>query len=231
MLISPREISRFWGVRKPLRIIHVGAHAAEELDDYLVLGWGKESTVWLEALPEQVEVVRNKIESIEHHIVIQAVVWDKTGEEVTFSVSNNVESSSALPFADHLEVHPHVSVVRQLRMKTTALRDLDIWSDGRNTFLNLDIQGAELFALRGMGDRIERCVAIYSEVNLRELYRGAPLIDELDRFLASRGFTRVDQEIYDEYGWGDALYLHSSNLPILRTLRAKLRILFKNTKW
>lgn len=223
LLISPQEISRFWSLSPPARVLHVGAHAAEELEDYLALGWGKESTVWVEALPEQVRVVGEKILPFEHHRVVQAVAWDKTGDDITFSVSSNIQSSSALAFADHLEVHPEITVVRKVHLTTTALSDLDIWSTGRDTFLNLDIQGAELFALRGMEGHLDECVAIYCEVNLRELYLDVPLLNELDEFLTIKGFTRVDQEIHDEYGWGDALYLPSSRLPSLMNLRRRLR--------
>ena len=110
-------------------------------------------------------------------------------------------------------------------MKTTALKDLDIWaSNGKlQTFLNLDIQGAELSALRGMGRNISTCLAIYTEVNLRELYKGVPLLEEMDAFLSEKGFVRVDWEIFSQLGWGDALYINQQALPGFRTGRRLLR--------
>ncbi len=226
MLISPSQLAFFWGIKRPKRIIHVGAHAAEELQAYVAIGWGSDSTVWIEALPEQVAVVKKKIESFPNHEVIQAVAWSSTGESVEFSVADNVESSSALSFAEHLDVHPHVSVVEKIPMRTTALSDLNIWQRGRHVFLNLDVQGAELATLRGIGDNIYKCLAIYSEVNVRELYHAVPLLDEMDSFLRSKGFLRVDHEIYKKYGWGDALYLPMDGVPSWPKMRRRSRKFF-----
>ena len=117
------------------------------------------------------------------------MVWEQTGKHVQFSRASNGESSSALEFAEHLQAHPEVTVVERLPMKTTALKDLDIWaSNGKlQTFLNLDIQGAELSALRGMGRNISTCLAIYTEVNLRELYKGCLCWKKWTRFFPRKG--------------------------------------------
>ncbi len=212
----------------PPRIIHVGAHVAEELDSYESAGWGSEATVWVEALPEQAAIVRDKVTGRPSHRVIEAVAWEKSGEIITFSVSDNVESSSVLEFADHLTVHPHVKVIGQIQLVTTALADLDIWTGLQDTFLNLDIQGAELSALRGLGHRIDECVAIYCEVNTRELYRGVPLIGDIDAYLLERGFWRADSQIFKKYGWGDALYLRAGSQYRSRFLR---RLGRKASQW
>lgn len=210
MLIPVWAISFFWSVKKPLRVLHVGAHEAEELPQYLAHGWGAKETVWVEAIPEQAEIVRQKVAALPEHRVEETVAWSESGREVSFNVTNNVQSSSVLNLGEHLQVHPDVVVVRTISLKTTSLSEIDFWSGERNVFLNLDIQGAELEALRGIGDCLEECVAIYTEVNTRPLYEGVPLLKDLDSFLDSYGFSRADWSINKNYGWGDALYLRRS---------------------
>jgi hypothetical protein len=73
-------------------------------------------------------------------------------------------------------------------------------------FLNLDIQGAELMALKGGTKAIEHAKVIYLEVNTEEVYKGCALITELDNFLDTYKFKRVITEM-TEYGWGDAVYI------------------------
>ena len=222
MLILPRELTTFWGIR-PRRIIHVGAHTAEDLELYATSQWGRDSTVWVEALPEQIPVLEERVKPFSNHRVVQAVAWELSGEEVEFTVASNIASSSALEFADHSTVYPDIAAVDRVILTTTALGDLDIWTDRRETFLNLDIQGAEISALKGMQKHLDYCVAIYCEVNTRELYRGVPFLSDVDKFMAQVGFRRVDWRIYRKFGWGDALYLPSERFRATSLVRRSLR--------
>ena len=48
---------------------------------------------------------------------------------------------------------------------------------------------------------------IYTEVNTEEVYKGCNLIGEIDDYLHGFGFERVAQDIYSQFGWGDAFYI------------------------
>ena len=74
-------------------------------------------------------------------------------------------------------------------------------------FVNLDIQGVELRALKSMEKYLSHVHYIYTEVNTEEVYKGCNLIGEIDAYLKGLGFVRVAQKIYSEYGWGDAFYM------------------------
>lgn len=78
-------------------------------------------------------------------------------------------------------------------------------------FLNLDLQGAELMALRGLGERLSDVDYIYTEVNKKDVYQGCAKVEELDRFLTE--FTRVEtlwcEDGGVDHGWGDAFYIRS----------------------
>ena len=72
-------------------------------------------------------------------------------------------------------------------------------------FVNIDIQGYELEALRGMIKQLEYVDYIYTEINTSDVYKNCANAADLDRFLGGFGFRRVATKETDQ-GWGDALY-------------------------
>jgi FkbM family methyltransferase len=192
---------------KPVRgILHIGAHECEERDAYRrVLGINDTKTVWIDALPHIVEKTRLVYPNAR---IINACVGDEDGKEVSFMVTNNGQSSSMLDFGTHSSEHPHVIEVARLPMVTKTVNtifkenNLDITS---YNFMNLDIQGAELLALKGATDLLPYVDYIYAEVNEKELYQGGALLPDLDAFLRSHGFVRGNTVML-HHGWGDAFY-------------------------
>ena len=63
-------------------------------------------------------------------------------------------------------------------------------------FVNLDIQGVELRALKSMEKYLQYVKYIYTEVNTEQVYKGCNLIGEIDEYLKRFGFVRVAQKIY-----------------------------------
>lgn len=223
MLISPAELQRYWNLH-PDTVIHIGAHEAEELELYTQLGWGATHTVWVEALADKAEAVRRKTEQLPNHTVMNIVAWNATGETVTFNEASNGESSSALEFGTHATVYPNIVFTDSSERTTHRIVDaLDFDALGSVGLVNLDIQGAELKALQGFGDAIDRVEAIYSEVNTAELYVGCAQLTDLDEWLSARGFVRADWEMLPQQ-WGDALWLRSSRLPADADRRRKRRV-------
>lgn len=226
MLISANRLQKIWGLH-PEVLLHIGAHEAEELDDYIRLGWGSTSTIWVEALPAKFEKVRERVAHLPNQRVINAVLWNESGVEIDFQETTNGQSSSALGLKDHADVYTDITVKKVWKFRTTTAADIVPFAElGRIGLLNIDIQGAELRALQGFGKGLDNVDAVYSEVNLRELYEGLALFDELDAWLRSRGFALVDSELLPAVGWGDALWIRSTRLPSnVRGRRALRRFL------
>lgn len=209
MLITIRELKYILGI-SPKTIVHVGAHKGEERSSYLSKHWdGVSQIIWIEAQPSLAQEL-TEIVNPENETVLNHVVWNKTGEKMTLKVTNNSESSSVLKLAEHAILYPDISVVTELEVQTVRLDEV-IPSDFHCDFLNLDIQGAELAALQGLGEMVSRFNIIYTEVNLIELYEGCPLITDLDAYLARYGFGRISTRIVTDYSWGDAIYVRESN--------------------
>lgn len=219
MLISVRQLRLFWNVR-PVGVLHVGAHEAEELDAYRHAGWSP--VLWIEGLPDKASQLKEQLKSKGDQEVVQALVWDTDGELLSLHRANNGQSSSAFRLGTHRIEHPEVHVVEEIPLRSSRLDTLLAGTDHRFDFINIDIQGAELRALQGLGDRIRGVKWIYCEVNEEPLYEGANLINEIDSFLQPKGFRRVDTDM-TTHGWGDALYIHTAALPRLSTLRQNLR--------
>ena len=69
----------------------------------------------------------------------------------------------------------------------------------------MDLQGAELKALKGLGEKIHSVKAIYSEVAFQQIYNEQPLVTELETYLLEHGF---DQKtiLYADAWMGNVLY-------------------------
>ncbi len=58
--------------------------------------------------------------------------------------------------------------------------------------IKLDVQGAELEALRGADSSIKLCKVLQVEVSFRRIYENAPLAHELIKFVTDKGFRIFD---------------------------------------
>lgn len=191
-------------------ILHIGAHECEEYQHYINEGIDPLKIIWIDALPEKVQEAC--IKGIPN--VYNAVISDKE-DNILFHITNNDhcvnnrESSSILEFDTHLFEHPQVKLIEKRTMNTIPLtkffKDNNLDSSLYN-FWNIDIQGAELYALKGAGDILKQIDVLYLEVNTKHLYKNCPLLDEIDCFLSEYNFVRVALKMTN-HGWGDALYI------------------------
>jgi FkbM family methyltransferase len=106
--------------------------------------------------------------------------------------------------------------------KTIEVMPLDDWvkENGNHDIqiIKLDIQGAELLALRGAQNILENSVlAVYTEILFNPLYDGGALYSEIDLYLREQEFVLYDifKPKYNSTGllmWGNAIYIHGKKL-------------------
>jgi FkbM family methyltransferase len=215
VLIPVQVLKKYWGVN-PQSIVHVGAHNAEELETYEKAGWGP--VTWIEAQPQKIQELAKRIPS--HHRLIEAAIWDKEGMSLNLNVMTSTQSTSLLNLGTHATEHPTIQFSHSIPVKTKTLASI---LDGSSApeLLALDIQGVELRALTGYGEKIADVKWIYCEVNKAELYEDCCLVYDIDSYL-SRFYFRRAATRWTSHGWGDALY---ENTNLIKKRGATKRIL------
>lgn len=205
MLISIHELISKFNLNIT-GIVHIGAHECEELSDYLAAGVKNENIYWFEAQHSLVKKCQQKFPSIK---IFQATLSDTDNNIRNLIITNNGMSSSLLELKEHLVEHPYVFEIRRDKVLTVTfekfVRDNKISLEHAN-FLNLDIQGHELAAMKGMGNLLKNFHYIYTEVNVKELYAGCALLPEIRTFLAENGFKMAAINM-SPHGWGDAFFI------------------------
>jgi FkbM family methyltransferase len=217
MLIDFKSCSKIVNLISDTRIeniYHIGAHEGQEMQSYAENGAKK--IIWFEANLALIEKLNDNISrySIDNQIVPYAL-WNKN-TKVEFNITNFNQSSSIFEINKHAEYYPQITVESKIEINAFRLDSLiEIqkgflkWHDF--DFINIDTQGAELAILEGMGNYLsaETLKSIYLEVNNEELYKGIPMVGEIDTYLKKFNFVRV-KTIWSNSGWGDALYVKPS---------------------
>jgi len=183
-------------------VLHVGAHECEELTDYETY-LQRNKILWIEAMSNKVEQCKQMYTGL---LIREAIVSD-TVEKVKFNISNNGQSSSILEFGLHKYFHPDVHYIDHIEGETQLLKNIICDYDIEYNFLNFDIQGAELKALKGMESYLHKVEYLYTEVNSDYVYKDCALIGELDEYLLKFGLRRVETQWCEDYRWGDAFYI------------------------
>lgn len=205
MLIKFDLICKKYGI--PRGIVHIGAHMMEERNEYL--SKGLENTIWVEANPAVYKKAKNLIRFKQHERLFNCAATEEDGLELDFYVTNSGQSSSILELGTHKDRHPNIKVINTIKVNTRRMDSLlaeNNISLTDHNFLNLDIQGAELLAMKGFGKALGQFDFVYTEVNTNYLYKNCALLGEIDEYLRALGFNRSETEMTVNE-WGDALYL------------------------
>lgn len=186
-------------------ILHCGGHTGEEHSIYSASGINH--VVWVECIPECVALLHKRFVDIPTYNIINEMITDKDNIEHEFYQTDNNASSSMLQLGTHEHNYPNIKVVKTYFLKSISLDSLiekyeiDIT---KFNFLNLDIQGAELLALKGFVHNLQHIDYIYTEFNTEEVYKGCSLLNDLDKFL--KDYKRVETK-HTAKGWGDCFYI------------------------
>ena len=209
MLIKFEYLAKRYG--QPKGIIHLGAHLAEELEDYLKQDI--DNVVWVEANPQLFDALKQRLSNTKHKAFC-TLLSDTDDNPMKFNIAKNhyngnYQSSSVLDFGTHQYHHPHIVMESSIQLNSKTMNTLFSENNLEYSdydFVNLDLQGYELPVIKGFGDNISKMKYIYTEVNTGEVYKNCTKLSELDDYLSIYGFTRVEIEMTDAE-WGDAFYI------------------------
>lgn len=190
-------------------ILHVGANYGQEAQAYREITTAP--IVFIEAIKPVYRELKRRMTHFRDITCLLACVSDEDGQIVDFHIaSNEGQSSSMLEFGTHSAEHPTVVFTNHTKLQTTTVKTL-LNTHGLDSvnynFINLDIQGAELMALKGMD--LSGVDYAYIEVNEKELYTGCPLIGNIDDHMKRFDLHRVETHM-TSHGWGDAFYIKNT---------------------
>lgn len=221
MLIPFSKITKKYNM-KIKGILHIGAHNCEELNAYKKYGLNNSQIIWIEANPKLVE---KNLKIDKTRIIKNFICCDTDQGKTKLNIANNGQSSSILNLGTHKKNYPSIKYnefveVKNCRIDTMYKKD-KIPHDFAN-FLNIDIQGAELLALKGIGELINNFDYIYIEVNKEHVYEKCALVHEIDEYLLKYKFMRIETK-WTFAQWGDALYI-KNNFNLLKNKRCSKEI-------
>jgi len=204
-----------WFLQRANGVLHLGAHVGSEVKRYAEQ---KKRVLWVEAAPHTYSMLATELEKYPSQRAFCALLGDRDGVQMTFYISNNAggASSSIFQFGEYgsgkkslwpeqklsmvdRQTLPMIRLDTLLRSNGVDVTQYDLWV--------LDLQGAELLALKGAGDLLQHCRALLVEVSTIEVYRGGVLWPELRQYLADAGFVPL---------WGpdrphdDVLFVHGT---------------------
>lgn len=208
MLIPLDELTKEYNVALK-GVLHLGAHHGQEAEDYAT--HNAKEVLWVEANADVMDTLNTNLSKYQNQKSYNFLISDEDGKSYTFNITNNEQSSSILKLGTHSVKHPTVVNVESREMigkrLDTFIAEEKIDLSDFN-FLNIDLQGAELTALKSLGNHVQQFDYIYTEININHLYVDCPLLSEIDSFLHEHGFIRKATRLFKgEKGWGDALYV------------------------
>jgi len=209
MLIPFNKITKQYDM-KIHGILHIGAHNCEEQEAYYEYGLKNSQIIWIEANPKLVE---QNLKIDKSRIIKNFICCDTDNGKTKLNIANNGESSSILELGTHSKSYPHIKYNDFVEVNNNRIDKMynqeNIPLNFAN-FLNIDIQGAELLALKGMGELINYFDYIYLEVNSDYVYKNCALIHEIDEYLSQYNYIRFET-VWTNEQWGDALYIKIEN--------------------
>ncbi len=193
-------------------IIHIGACKGEEIFSYFRNGIKKivliEANIKLINRLKFKSFIYNNLFNMDIKIENFAAS-DRSGNKIKLNIANNTQSSSILKLGKHSDLYPEIKYINEMEVETNTINQIfqNKYNIKEFNFMNLDIQGAELLALKGSDNILRYIDAIYTEVNLDEIYLNCARIEDIDKYLEIFGFERVLLATPESDLWGDALYV------------------------
>ena len=205
MLIDFDALMSKYGI--PRGIIHIGAHELQERPSYEK--HQLYNTIWIEANPNIVRKINSYTQLKPTESLFNFAAIDSNVDEIELNIASFDQSSSILQLGTHKLHYPQIGIVDTIKVPAKRMENfIELFGIPMKSynFVNVDIQGAELSALKGFGKYLNFIDFIYTEVNKEELYLNCCLLDELTAFLEHNGFELAELTM-DPANWGDALFI------------------------
>jgi FkbM family methyltransferase len=195
----------------PRVLVYCGIHNCENFDKYLQLGY--DIAIGIDANPDKVANAKDKYKNDPRVKILHYAITDKTGEQVTFNITEKWDASSSIGEfnPDYIHLHDPKSplygtTIRQVTVPTIRLDDL-LEQQGVKYLHTLltDLQGLDLTVLKTVKSWIaqKRIFTVYTEVGKDEfpqIYQDLPSNNRSEFDKLMRGY-RVMYELTGPDWW------------------------------
>lgn len=175
--------------------------------------------------PVRAELAKLVRDKKENELYLPYVIGDgstRTFYECNYAMTSSLFEPNTPLLVKFQNLEEATRVVKTYPVETTRLDDIPAVKG--TDLLKLDIQGGELLALRGGEKMLDDVLAIHTEVEFVEFYKGQPLFAEIDSYLRGRNFQlhkmssmgRAFKPLVvhnnpnasmSQWLWGDAIYV------------------------
>ena len=200
-------------------IAHFGAHHGQEVDSYL-----KNNFTEIHLFEPQsscFSILQKKFGQNKAITLHNFALGSQSETSVLNLGSGDGQASSILKPGLHAELYPYIEFTESENIEIKRFDELGL---SNIRFLNIDIQGFELEALKGCEKfLVNKIHYIYTEVNRKHVYKNCTLIQEIDEYLEKFDLVRVKTRWWNILTpWGDAFYIKRKRLSVLQKLNIKL---------
>jgi len=194
-------------------ILEIGACEGHDTQEFAVL-FPRGRVIAFEAHPQLHQRLVERTRGLPNVDCVGLAMSDHAGVQVFHQSSGASRvSGSLLRPSEHLQRHPAVvfsSADEVLIPCATLDQYVGQMAPERVDLIWMDVQGAELMALKGAERTLSLTTWIYLEVSRAPLYEGAAPYSEIKQFLSSLGFE-VEREFLppEWHGEGNVLFARS----------------------
>ena len=210
-------------------VAHFGAHLGDEVKDYKKLNYKP-----IHLFEPQKKIFKKLEESFSKdediYLYNIGLGKEKKTNKLYLSPTNESASASLLKPSGHLKYHPEVIFEDTENIEIYPYDDFDL---SNINYLNIDIQGYELEALKGSENSLRKYIEyIFIEISREEMYEGAILKNELDIYLRDFEFIRVSTRwVSSRIPWGDAFYIKKTKVKTSKKVLVVINEFFENFKF
>ena len=173
----------------------MGAHRGTEAAVY---DWFNKKTIWIEADPKIFLDLQINISEYINQKAYNFLLYNKDDELLNFNISSNDSASSSIFQLGKKSLETKIKTVETIKIKTKTfdkfVEENNIDIEEYNLWI-VDIQGAELLAMKGAEKSLKKCKSILIEVSKEEYYIGGAEWEELKKFLNSYNFYQTSEPI------------------------------------
>jgi len=176
-------------------VIHIGAHWGGEALAYNLY---QKKVMWIEAIPSVYHKLKQNIKKYPKQKALNYLITDKDHMITKFNVSNSYGGMSSIyKLGAHKKLFPNIKMVKKILLKSITLKTLinkkRIKIENYQALI-IDVQGAELKVLKGIGNYLKYFKYVLLETDNCELYENSSQVKELREYMLKNNY--YEKKIY-----------------------------------